>query len=265
MRTAPPFAWKRRPRRSSTISSEGEPSLPLEADDAEAGAERARRVVGQAQFTLYSFGEELAHGLSHGIGAVLAIVGLCVMVTKSALHGGTREIVASSIFGAALILMYAASTLFHSIPLPRPKHVFRVIDHCLIYVLIAGTYTPFTLIALHGTPYGWPLFAFTWSLALVGIVFKIFTTGRYEWLSLAVYLLMGWCGLIAAGALIQRLDNGGLWLLLAGGLAYSLGTIFYAWEKLRYHHAIWHGFVLAGSLCHYFSVLFYVLPGGRAA
>lgn len=183
------------------------------------------------------------------------------MVTKSALYGETRHVVASSIFGAALILMYAASTLFHSIPLPRTKHVFRVIDHCLIYVLIAATYTPFTLIALNGTAYGWTLFAFTWGLAAIGIIFKVFTTGHFEFLSLAVYLLMGWCGLVAATPLIHKIDNGGLWLLLAGGLAYSLGTIFYAWQKLRYHHAIWHGFVLAGSGCHFFTVLFYVLPG----
>ncbi len=234
-------------------------------NDGRGGVERAKRVVQQAQQNLYTVGEELAHGLSHGLGAVLAIAGLCVMVTRSALYGGTRDIVASSIFGSALILMYAASTLFHSLPMPRTKHVFRVIDHCLIYVLIAGTYTPFTLIALHDSPYGWPLFGFTWGLAAVGIGFKIFTTGRFEYLSLAVYLLMGWCGVVAAKPLIHIIDNDGLWLLLAGGLAYSLGTIFYAWERLRYHHAIWHGFVLAGSLSHFFCVLYYVLPGPAGA
>ena len=233
-------------------------------DRAEAGVERARLVVQQAQHNLYSFSEELAHGLSHGLGAVLAIVGLCLMVTRSALYGGSREIVASSIFGATLILMYAASTLFHSIPLPRPKHVFRVIDHCCIYLLIAGTYTPFTMIALHGTDLGTPLLWFTWSLAGVGILFKIFTTGRFEWLSLAVYLLMGWCGVVAAKPLIHSIPNAGLWLLLAGGLSYTLGTVFYAWQKLRYHHAIWHGFVLAGSLLHFFCVLLYVRPGPAA-
>jgi len=218
-------------------------------------------VVQQAEQNLYTFGEELAHGLSHGLGAVLAIIGLCVMVTRSALYGETRHIVASSIFGAALILMYAASTLFHSIPLPRSKHVFRVIDHCCIYVLIAGTYTPFTLIVLHGSAYGTPLLWFTWGLAAIGIVFKIFTTGRFEYLSLAVYLLMGWCGVVAAKPMIHMLPDGGLWLLLAGGLSYTLGTIFYSWQRLRYHHAIWHAFVLAGSLFHFFCVLFYVLPG----
>lgn len=157
--------------------------------------------------------------------------------------------------------MYAASTLFHSLPMPRTKHVLRIIDHCCIYVLIAGTYTPFTLITLQDTAWGWPLFGFTWGLATVGIIFKIFYTGRFEALSLAVYLLMGWCGVVAGKSLIELIDNPGLWLLLAGGLAYSLGTIFYTWHRLRYHHAIWHGFVLAGSLFHFFCVLFYVLPG----
>lgn len=217
-------------------------------------------VGAEALHKIYSFGEELAHGITHGIGAVLAIAGLCLMVVKATLYGEARDIVAASIFGAALILMYAASTLFHSIPLPGPKHVLRVIDHCLIYVLIAATYTPFTLITLHGTVYGWPLFAFTWGLAAIGIVFKIFTTGRFEWLSLAVYLAMGWCGVVAAKPILHKVADGGLWLLLSGGLAYTVGTVFYAMEKLRYHHAIWHGFVLAGSVSHFFCVLWYVLP-----
>ncbi len=162
--------------------------------------------------------------------------------------------------------MYTASTLFHSIPepaLPGTKHMLRIVDHCLIYVLIAGTYTPFTLVALHSTS-GWALFGFVWALALIGIGFKLFTTGRFEVLSTAVYLLMGWCGLVAAKPLIANIDSGGLWLLLAGGLCYSFGVIFYAWERLPYHHAIWHAFVLAGSVCHYFSVLLYVLPGPAA-
>lgn len=186
------------------------------------------------------------------------------MVAKAAVWGGPRDIVAAAIFGSALVLMYTASTLFHSIPLPATKRVLRVIDHCLIYVLIAGTYTPITLIALH-TPeralWGWSLFGFTWGLALIGIVFKIFTTGRFEYLSLAVYLLMGWCGVAAARPLIHAVPSGGLWLIVAGGLSYSIGTIFYAWEKLRYHHAIWHGFVLGGSVFHFFAVLLYVIPG----
>ncbi len=220
--------------------------------------------VERARETLYTFGEELAHGLTHGIGALLAIAGLCIMVAKAAVWAGPREIVASAIFGAALVLMYTASTLFHSIPLPATKRVLRVIDHCLIYVLIAGTYTPLTLITLQTPEHavlGWSLFGFTWGLALIGIVFKIFTTGRFEYLSLGVYLLMGWCGVAAARTLIHAVPNGGLWLILAGGLSYTFGTIFYSWNSLRYHHAIWHGFVLGGSVLHFFAVLLYLIPG----
>jgi hemolysin III len=210
--------------------------------------------------TIYTFGEELAHGLTHGIGALLSIAGLTILVAKASVWGHALDITAAAIFGSALVLMYTASTLFHSIPLPATKRVLRIIDHSLIYVLIAGTYTPFTLLALHGV-WGWSLFGFTWGLAVIGVGFKIFTTGRFEALSLVVYLLMGWCGLVAAKPIIHAMDAGGLWLLLAGGLSYSFGVIFYAWQRLPYHHAIWHGFVLAGSVFHYFSVLFYVIPG----
>ena len=218
--------------------------------------ERARETVRE---TIYTFGEELAHGLTHGIGALLAIAGLCGLVAKAAVWGHARDITAGAIFGSALVLMYTASTLFHSIPIPATKRVLRIIDHSLIYVLIAGTYTPFTLEVLHG-PLGWGLFGFTWGLAVVGIGFKIFTTGRYEALSLVIYLAMGWCGVVAAKPLLHAMQPGGLWLLLAGGLSYSFGVIFYLWERLPYHHAIWHAFVLGGSACHYFCVLFYVIP-----
>jgi hemolysin III len=231
--------------------------------------ERARKKAGQARetarATIYTFGEELAHGLTHGIGAVMAIAGLAALVAKAAVWGGVKHIVAGAIFGSSLVMMYTASTLFHAIPhpaLPNTKHVLRVLDHCLIYVLIAGTYTPYEFVTLHGA-WGWGLFYVTWGLAVVGIAFKVFTTGRFEAVSLVLYLAMGWCGLAALGPLVERLPAGGLWLLLAGGLCYSFGVIFYLWERLRYHHAIWHGFVLAGSVCHYFSVLLYVLPGPR--
>lgn len=212
---------------------------------------------------IYSLGEEVAHAVTHGVGAFAAIAGLTILVAKAALYGSAVHVVAASVFGAALVLMYAASTLFHSIPLPRSKQVLRIIDHCCIYILIAGSYTPFTLVTLRGA-WGWSLFALVWGLAAVGIVFKIFTTGRFEKLSLAIYLGMGWCALVAVKPLLATLPTGGLWLLLAGGLAYSLGVIFYVWERLPYHHAIWHLFVLAGSVLHYFAILFYVLPSGAA-
>lgn len=222
-------------------------------------AQRAVDVLHEAKASIYSLPEEIAHGVTHGIGAVLAIAGLAVLAAQAALYGDIWHVVSVSIFGAALVLMYAASTLFHSIPHPRAKHVFRVLDHCLIYVLIAGTYTPFTLVTLRG-PWGWSLFGAVWGLAVLGIGFKIFTTGRFEKLSLAVYLIMGWCVVLVIKPLMAALPTGGLWLLLGGGLSYSIGTIFYRWESLRYHHAIWHLFVLGGSVLHFFAVLLYVIP-----
>jgi len=230
------------------------------APETQGGVQSLEQVRETVRETIYTFGEELAHGLTHGIGALLSIAGLTILVAKATLWGHARDITAAAIFGSALVLMYTASTLFHSIPLPATKRVLRIIDHSLIYVLIAGTYTPFTLLTLHGV-WGWSLFGFTWGLAAVGVAFKIFTTGRFEALSLVIYLLMGWCGVVAARPIIHAMDVPGLWLLLAGGLSYSFGVIFYAWQRLPYHHAIWHGFVLAGSVFHYFSVLFYVIPG----
>jgi hemolysin III len=212
--------------------------------------------------TLYSLGEEIAHALTHGVGVLLAIVGLTVLVARAAMYGTAWHVVACSVFGATLVLMYAASTLFHSIPnaLPRAKHVLRVVDHSMIYFLIAGTYTPFTLVTLHGA-WGWSLFGVTWGLAAVGVVFKIFATGRYEKLSLVIYLAMGWCAIVAFKPIGMHLPTGGILLTLAGGLAYSGGVVFYVWERLRYHHAIWHLFVLAGSVLQYFAIFFYVVPG----
>lgn len=213
---------------------------------------------------LYTLGEEVAHALTHGLGVVLAIAGLTVMVARATLYGDAWHIVGAAIFGTTLVLMYTASTLYHSIPLPRAKKVLRVIDHSTIYLLIAGTYTPLTLVTLNGTV-GWTLFGVVWGLALVGVVFKIFSTGRFEKLSLFIYLAMGWCVLVVIKPLIQTMPTGGLVLLVAGGLAYSGGVVFYLWERLRYHHAIWHGFVLAGSVLQYFAVLFYVIPGPATA
>ena len=212
---------------------------------------------------LYTVGEEIAHALTHGLGVVLAIAGLTAMVARATLYGNTWHIVGAAIFGTTLVLMYAASTLYHSIPaatLPNTKKVLRIIDHSTIYFLIAGSYTPFTLVTLHG-PWGWALFAWTWGLALAGVVFKVFATGKFEKLSLAIYLGMGWCVIVAIKPLLRSLESGGLILMLAGGLAYTGGVVFYVWEKLRYHHAIWHGFVLAGSVLQYFAVFFYVIPG----
>lgn len=198
--------------------------------------------------------------MTHGLGAVLSVAGLTVIVAYATLYGETRHVVGSAIFGATLVLMYTASTLYHSIPLPRAKRVLQIIDHSSIYLLIAGTYTPFTLVTLQGSM-GWWLFGLVWGLAVFGVAFKLFTTGRYEKLSLAIYIGMGWCVVLAIRPLMSALETGGLVLLLAGGLSYTGGVAFYVRERLRYHHAIWHAFVLAGSVLHYFAVLFYVIPG----
>lgn len=210
----------------------------------------------QQQFTP---AEEIAHGVSHGIGIVLAIVGLAVLVAHSSVHGDPWRVTSSAIFGATLILLYTASTLYHSIPIPRAKRVLRVIDHSAIYLLIAGTYTPFTLVSLRG-PWGWALFAVVWLGAVGGILFKTFALGRARVFSVLLYLALGWCVIFAYAPLEQRLAPGGLTLLVAGGVCYTLGLIFFAWHRLRFHHFIWHLFVLAGSMCHYFAVLFYVIP-----
>ncbi len=222
--------------------------------------EAITQAVEHGRDKLYTLGEEIAHAATHGLGVVLAITGLTALVARATLYGDTWHIVVSAIFGATLVLMYAASTLYHSIPLPRAKKVLRIIDHSTIYFLIAGTYTPFTLVTLHG-PWGWLLFGITWGLALAGVVFKIHATGRFEKLSLAIYLGMGWCILIAIKPLWRALEPGGLILMALGGLAYTGGVAFYVWERLRYHHAIWHAFVLAGSVLQYFAIFFYVIPG----
>lgn len=241
-------------RRGGTPQNSAEPDRglalrsPIHVPDV-AGAEK-----------LYSLGEEIAHASTHGLGVVLSIVGLVVLVARATLYGDEWHIVGCSIFGATLVLMYTASTLYHAIPIPRAKHILRVLDHSLIYFLIAGSYTPFTLVTLRGA-WGWGLFAFVWTLAILGVVFKIFATGRFEKLSLAIYLLMGWAVLFALEPLVLAMDAGGLALLAAGGLTYTGGVAFYVWQRLRYHHAIWHLFVLAGSVLHYFAVFYYVVPG----
>ncbi|MCK4621538.1 MAG: hemolysin III family protein [Desulfuromonadales bacterium] len=214
---------------------------------------------GRSQVARYSFGEEIANSLTHGVGVLLSIGGLAVLVGFASLHGNAWHITSCSIFGSTLILLYTASTLYHGIPRPEVKRVLRVIDHSAIYLLIAGTYTPFTLVNLRG-PWGWSLFGAIWGLALVGIILKTTMLGKISGISTIIYLIMGWVVVIAAKPMFSAIDSGGLLLLLLGGLAYSSGIIFYAWKKLPYHHAIWHLFVMAGSLLHFFAILFYVIP-----
>jgi hemolysin III len=205
----------------------------------------------------YSVREEIANALIHGIGFALAIAGL-VVLTVLAAQISARHVVAVSIYGTCLILMYGASTLYHAVPQPRIKSALRQLDHASIFLLIAGTYTPFTLINLSG-PWGWSLFGVIWGLAALGLILQPLLRQRRV-IAVAIYIAMGWAVLIAIKPLIHAVAPAGIALLAAGGLAYTLGTIFYGWRKLPYSHAVWHGFVLLGSVLHFFAVLFYVLP-----
>ncbi|MCG8017426.1 MAG: hemolysin III family protein [Candidatus Thiodiazotropha sp. 'RUGA'] len=207
----------------------------------------------------YTLGEEIAHAVTHGVGVLLSVAGLAILVTYAALYGDVWHITSCSIYGATLILLYSASTLYHGIPMPRAKRVLQRFDHAAIFLLIAGTYTPFTLVNLRGS-WGWTLFGLVWGFAIVGVLLELFRDVRLKWLSLSLYLGLGWLVVVAIKPLIDAVEVGGIVLLLAGGLCYSLGVIFYIWRRLAYHHAVWHLFVLAGSVLHFFSVFFYVVP-----
>jgi hemolysin III len=207
----------------------------------------------------YTFREELANSLTHGVGIVLAIAGLAVLTAFAAMHGGTAEVVASAVFGATLILCYTTSTLYHAIPIERIRHVLRALDHSAIFLLIAGTYTPFMLLSLGGT-LGWSMLALVWTLAVAGVVARLWLNGRRHGLVVGLYVAMGWAVVLAMKPLVAALGSGGVTLLAAGGVSYTLGVVFYKWRSLPYSHAIWHLFVLAGSALHFFAVLFYVLP-----
>lgn len=203
---------------------------------------------------------ELANTFTHAVGLAVSIAGLVLLVVMAAERGEARHIVACSIYGATLVLLYLASTLYHASREPGVRRVMQVVDHAAIYLLIAGTYTPFALISLQGA-WGWSVFGVVWGLAIVGVLYKIFFCGRHAVFSVSVYLLMGWLALVMLKPLLASLPMGGIAWLLAGGIAYTVGVVFYAWKSLPHHHAIWHLFVMGGSTCHFFAVMFYVLPG----
>jgi len=202
--------------------------------------------------------EEIANALTHGLGATAALAGGAVLITLAAIYGDRWQLIGAIVFGACLLLLYLASTLYHAIQHPVAKGRLKVLDHCAIYLLIAGTYTPFTLVGLRG-PWGWGLFAAIWSLALAGVVFKLFFTGRFKRLSTLIYIAMGWLVIVAIKPLLAATDAWTFGWLLAGGICYTLGTVFYHRPSLRYSHAIWHLFVIAGSVCHYVAVMAQVL------
>jgi hemolysin III len=208
---------------------------------------------------LFTVGEEIANTGLHGSGLLLSIAGTVWLVIFATRRGDARHLTAVSIFGATLILVYLASTLYHSLPASSIKWVFGLMDNAAIYLLIAGTYTPFTLGLLRGG-WGWSLFGIEWIAAIVGVMMTMFIHPPIVWLSLSLYLSMGWLILIALRPLRAHLAPRGLLLLVAGGLAYTIGVIFYVYDDLPYYHAVWHTFVLAGSVCHFFAVLLYAIP-----
>lgn len=197
--------------------------------------------------------DEIANVVTHGVGVLLSVGAGAALIALAAVQAGTREMISVAIFSASLVLLYSASTLYHAARHPETKARLKVLDHCAIFVLIAGTYTPFTIAAIRGG-WGWSLFGVIWGMALIGIVFKLFFTGRFKALSTAMYIGMGWLVVIALVPLVQALSGAGLAWLVAGGVLYTAGTLFYHRESIPYSHAIWHGFVLAGSSCHFVAV-----------
>jgi hemolysin III len=208
--------------------------------------------------------EEIANALTHGLGVVLAIGGGAALITLTAVYAGAREIVSVSVFVASLVLLYSASTLYHAARHPGVKSRLKVLDHCAIFLLIAGTYTPFTIVAMRGG-WGWSLFGVIWGMAVMGIAFKLFFTGRFRILSTATYVGMGWLVLVAFIPLVQALTPAALGWLIAGGVLYTAGTVFYHNERVPYSHAVWHLFVLGGSVCHFAAVTAQIVPVAMAS
>jgi hemolysin III len=207
----------------------------------------------------YTIQEEMFNSITHGAGAVVSLIGLVLLIVFSSLYGQINHIISCTVFGITLVLLYTASTLYHSFRKPAIKHFFKIMDHSCIYALIAGTYTPFMLVVIRGY-LGWTIFAVVWSLTILGIIFKAFFVNRFKIFSTIAYVAMGWLIIFAIKPLFQSLPGEGIVWLVAGGLSYSLGIIFYTWKKLPFNHAIWHLFVLAGSACHFIAIFFYVVP-----
>ncbi|NKG28809.1 hemolysin III family protein [Erwinia rhapontici] len=207
----------------------------------------------------YSVAEEIANSISHGIGCLLGVIGLVLMLDQAIDNrAGALAIISYSLYGCSIILLFLASTLYHSIPGERAKFWLKKLDHSAIYLLIAGTYTPFLLVGLKSPLAHW-LMVVIWGLALTGVLFKLVFAHRFEALSLVTYMLMGWLSVIVLYQMVMTLPAGSVWLLAAGGIIYSLGVIFYVAKRIPYNHAIWHGFVLGGSLCHFLAIYLYVV------
>jgi hemolysin III len=206
----------------------------------------------------YPLGEEIANAVTHSLGVALSLAALVSLIIVAGRTEDSFRMVSSIAFGSSLVFLYLASTLYHGLPSPRAKRLFKIFDHAGIYLLIAGSYTPFTLVTLRG-PVGWTLLGIVWGLAAVGIVTEVVWKDRPRWLSALVFIGMGWIIVFAMKPLAAALPKGGLWLLVAGGLSYTLGTIFYLLKRVPYMHAVWHLWVIGGSVCHVLAVLLYVL------
>lgn len=207
--------------------------------------------------------EELANAITHGVGLVLSLIGFAVLLVLALMRGGPWQIAGCAIYGVTLVSLYAASTLYHSASSPRLKRALLIFDHCAIYLLIAGTYTPFLLVNLRG-PWGWSLFGVVWGLALAGVLFKFWFAGHFPILSTSFYVLMSWVGLVAVKPVLAHIPSTGLLWLAVGGLMYMLGVVFYAIRKIPFNHVIWHLLVMAGSTCHYVAILYAIFPQTRA-
>ncbi|MFF2908515.1 MULTISPECIES: hemolysin III family protein [Bacillales] len=207
----------------------------------------------------YSRREEVANAITHGIGTVLSVAALVLLVVFASLKGTAWHVVSFSIYGTTMLLLYLNSTLVHSLKEGKAKDLFEFFDHSSIYLFIAGTYTPFLLVAIRGT-LGWSLFGIIWGIAVFGVLFKAFFVKKFLFMSTVFYIAMGWLIVIAWSPLSAVVASGGMTLLVAGGILYTLGTVFYVWRGFPFHHAVWHVFVLAGSVTHFFAVLIYLLP-----
>jgi len=222
--------------------------------------EKKQKIVIEAKSTAHrqqSLGEEIANSITHGIGAALSLAALVLLVVFASLYGDTWRVVSFSIYGTSLFLLYLASTLYHSFTDKRVKRFFKILDHSSIYLLIAGTYTPVALVPMRG-PWGWTIFGLIWAMAIGGIIIKVFMMGKYKIFAVLFYVAMGWLIIIAVKPMLQMVPKGLIIWLLIGGVCYTFGLIFYACKKIPYFHFVWHLFVLAGSISHFFGMLLYL-------
>lgn len=203
--------------------------------------------------------EEILNSATHGIGALLSIVALVLMLVKASKYGDGWLITSTAIYGSTLIILYLTSTVYHAFKFTKARIFFNLLDHSAIYLLIAGTYTPFALVTLRG-PLGWTLFGIIWGLTIGGIIYKLFFMNKWRIISTAIYVLMGCIGVMAIRSFLKDVPTGGLYFLLAGGLSYIVGVVFYIWQRIPFFHLIWHLFVLGGSICHFFAILIYIIP-----